>query len=66
MKNHKEKVYLPKERYYLEQEPTNRRSYSKDRKTYSRMPDNVTDDIVANNIAYQEFDYTHVMEDLED
>ncbi|WP_027631671.1 hypothetical protein [Clostridium hydrogeniformans] len=66
MKNNKTKVYLPKERDYLEQEPRNLRSYSKDRKTYSRMPDNVTDDVVVNNIAYQEFDYTHVMEELED
>ncbi|WP_050606520.1 hypothetical protein [Clostridium niameyense] len=50
------KVYLPNERGYLEQQPKTVKSYSK--KDSVILPDPVTDPIVCNNIAWQEFDYT--------
>lgn len=56
MEKDKDKLYLPKERGYLEQNPQKLRSYSG--KTFTDMPDPVEDPIVCNNIAWQEFDYT--------
>lgn len=54
----KSNIYLPKERDYMEQEPSKIRSYSEDGKTYTKLPDPVEDPIVSNNISNMEFDYT--------
>jgi hypothetical protein len=56
MDKNKDKLYAPKERGYLEQNPQNLKSYSK--KDYTIMPDTVQDPIVSQNIAWGEFDYT--------
>ena len=50
--------YLPDERGYLEDHPKKIITYSKNKKTYSRLPDNVVDPIVSNHIATWEFDST--------
>ena len=52
------KTYLPKERNYLEQNPKIIKAMSPTGKTYSKLPDNVRDPIVSNNIACPEFNYT--------
>ncbi|ABS42766.1 hypothetical protein FC826_03905 [Clostridium botulinum] len=52
------KPYLPKERDFLEQDPKIIKTMSPTGKTYSKLPDNVRDPIVCNNIAWPEFDYT--------
>ena len=56
MEKDKDKLYAPKERGYLEQNPKKFKSYSG--KTFTDMPDTVEDPIVCQNIATQEFDYT--------
>lgn len=56
MEKDKDKLYAPKERNYLEQNPENLKSYSG--KSFTDMPDPVEDPIVSQNIASQEFDYT--------
>lgn len=56
MKDNEEKVYLPKERGYLEQKPMRIKAYSA--KDYTELPDPVRSPIVCNNIAWQESDYT--------
>ncbi|HDI3057708.1 TPA: hypothetical protein PL548_003471 [Clostridium botulinum] len=52
------KPYIPKERDYLEQNPKIIKTMSSTGKTYSKLPDNVRDPIVSNNIACPEFNYT--------
>ncbi|NFN57816.1 hypothetical protein FDC19_02895 [Clostridium botulinum] len=52
------KPYIPKERDYLEQNHKIRKTMSPTGKTYSKLPDNVRDSIVSNNIACPEFNYT--------
>ncbi|EJO5348079.1 hypothetical protein NRP93_002183 [Clostridium botulinum] len=52
------KTYLPKDRDYLEQNPKIIKSMSDTGKTYSKLPDNVRDPIVSNNIVCPEFNYT--------
>jgi hypothetical protein len=54
--------YLPKERGYMDQKQKKIKAYSKS--DYTELPDPVRDPIVCNNIAWQEFDYTH--DDLND
>lgn len=56
MMDNEKKVYLPKERGYLEQKPMRIKAYSE--KDYTELPDPVRSHIVCNNIAWQEFDYT--------
>jgi len=56
MKDKEKKLYLPKERGYQEQKPMKIKAYSE--KDYTELPDPVRNDIVCNNIAWQEFDYT--------
>ncbi|AWZ47784.1 hypothetical protein [Hathewaya limosa] len=51
--------YGPNERNFLEAGNHPVKSYSKNHKSYTPLPDNVEDDIVVNNIAYSEFDYTY-------
>ncbi|GAA0717389.1 hypothetical protein GCM10008905_03010 [Clostridium malenominatum] len=52
------KTYLPDSRDYLEASQKVLKSYSAKKKDYTKLPDNVRDDIVANNIATWEFDNT--------
>ncbi|APH13352.1 hypothetical protein NPD5_2548 [Clostridium sporogenes] len=52
------KPYIPKERDYLEQNPKIIKTMSLTGKTYSKLPDNVRDPVVSNNIACPEFNYT--------
>lgn len=56
MGKNNDKIYAPKERNYLEQNPKKLKSYSG--KSFTDMPDPVEDPIVCQNIAWQEFDYT--------
>lgn len=49
--------YGPNKRDYLEQEPKEVVSCSE--KDCAKLTDNVTDNIICNNISYQEFDYTY-------
>lgn len=59
MKNYKQKPpYGPDKRDFMEAEQKEVKSYSPT-KDYTLLPDNVTDRIAVNNIAYQEFDYTY-------
>lgn len=53
----KEISYLPRERDFMDQKPHKIQVYSNAGCT--QVPDPVTDPIVSNNIACQEFDYTH-------
>jgi hypothetical protein len=53
-----DKPYVPNERDYLEANQKIVKSYSKGKKDYTKLPDNVRDPIVSNNIATWEFDYT--------
>lgn len=54
------KEYAPKERTYYK--PTSEDLISKSPDGFDTiLPNTVTDDIVVNNIAYQEFDYTEDM-----
>lgn len=55
----KNKKYAPHERDFLTQKPKEEKSYSKNKKTSTSLPDNVTDDIISNNISNVEFDYTY-------
>lgn len=57
MGDKKKTVYLPKERDFFEQQPSDIRSYSK--KDSTKLPDPVENPIVANNISCPEFDYTY-------
>lgn len=57
MKEKKKGIYLPKERDFFEQEPSDIRSHSQ--KDSTKLPDPVENDIVANNISNVEFDYTY-------
>ncbi|WP_164509067.1 hypothetical protein [Clostridium rectalis] len=50
------KVYAPEERDYLEAKQKIIKSFSK--KDYTKLPDNVRDPVVVNNIATWEFDNT--------
>lgn len=52
------KDYTPDKRSYLEQDQKKIKSYSPTGNTYSELPDNVRDPIVANNIINAELDYT--------
>lgn len=52
------KTYLPDSRDYLEATQKVIKSYSRDKKGYTLLPDNVRDDVVVNNIATWEFDNT--------
>ncbi|KAJ51740.1 hypothetical protein BD780_003300 [Clostridium tetanomorphum] len=54
----KDEPYLPSERDYLEVNQKIVKSYSKDKRDYTKLPDNVRDPIVSNNIATWEFDNT--------
>lgn len=59
MKNSKENLsYGPEKRDFMEAPQKEVKSYSP-KKDYTLLPDNVTDRIAVNNIAYQEFDYTY-------
>ena len=58
MKKKRKKVYLPKYREYEAEDPESFRAYSRDGSDYTELPNPSIDPIVANNIAYQEFDYT--------
>ncbi|BDR70802.1 hypothetical protein K144313037_22140 [Clostridium tetani] len=51
-------IYLPDERGYLEDHPKPIRTYSKNKKSSSCLPDNVVDPIVSNHISTWEFDST--------
>jgi hypothetical protein len=66
MEKDEDKLYAPKERNYLEQNPKKFKSYSG--KTFTDMPDPVEDSIVCQNIASQEFDYTsnELLEDTDE
>ena len=59
------KPYGPSLRNYLEAPLNSKVSFSKDGSTYTKLPDNVEDDIAVNNIAWQEFDYTYDNSDHE-
>ncbi len=52
------KPYLPKQRGFMENNPKTIKAYSKDKKTFTKLPDPVQDPIVSMNIAFNEFDYT--------
>lgn len=52
------KTYGPSERDYLEVNQKLVKSYSKGKKDFTKLPDNVRDPIVSNNIATWEFDNT--------
>ncbi|MEW9096382.1 MAG: hypothetical protein AB2417_14995 [Clostridiaceae bacterium] len=52
------KTYLPNDRDHLEVNQKIIKSYSPKKKDYTKLPDNVRDPIVSNNIANVEFDYT--------
>ncbi|WP_315117940.1 hypothetical protein [uncultured Clostridium sp.] len=57
----KEKInlsHLPDERDFLDVNQKVIKSYSPGKKDYTKLPDNVRDPIVSNNIANVEFDYT--------
>lgn len=59
-KNSKSKsVYLPKMRTGYRPKKHSLTSFGKETTTGSRLPSPVTDDIVVNNISYQEFDYIY-------
>ncbi|MDZ5254241.1 hypothetical protein [Clostridium sp. LIBA-8841] len=60
------KLYTPKDRTFYSPEGHDLVSYSKTGKTYSKLPSPVKDDIVCNNIAYNEFDYTEDIFDDDD
>jgi len=51
-------TFPPNMRGYLEEKPKTIKAYSKSGKTFSKLPNNVIDPIVANNIATWEFDNT--------
>ena len=51
-------IYLPDERGYLEDHPKDIKTYSKNKKSSSPLPDNVVDPVVSNHIATWEFDST--------
>ena len=55
----KDKSYGPSMRNYLDAPLDNKISFSKDKESYSLLPDNVEDDIITNNISNVEFDYTY-------
>lgn len=57
-KNDNKKPYLPDEREQAEAPPRTIKSYSPTGEDYTELPDPVKDNIVSNNIANQEFDYT--------
>lgn len=59
------KVYLPKEREFMEQEPSDIVACSEDGKSCTKLPDPVKDPIVSNNISNMEFDYTDDSKDDE-
>lgn len=48
--------YLPHKRGHLEENNKDVKSFSES--DFTKLPDNVTDPIVSNNIATSEFDYT--------
>ncbi len=54
----KNKIYLPHERDYLDQNPNTIKSHSTSGKDFTKLPNPVEDPIVSNNIANSEFDYT--------
>ncbi|MBU5485282.1 hypothetical protein KQI86_13140 [Clostridium sp. MSJ-11] len=51
-------TYLPNDRDHLEVNQKIIKSYSPGKKDYTKLPDNVRDPIVSNNISNVEFDYT--------
>ncbi|HEY5562050.1 MAG TPA: hypothetical protein VIK72_09910 [Clostridiaceae bacterium] len=55
MKN--KKPYAPNERGHFDEKPKVIKAYSE--KDYSLLPDNISDPIVVNNIATEEFDYIY-------
>lgn len=58
------KAYPPKDRAFYSPEKHDLVSYSKTGNTHTKLPNPVKDDIVCNNISYNEFDY--IEEDLLD
>lgn len=55
--NNKTKIYGPKVRDYLEENPRTIKAHSEN--DFTMLPDNVQDPIVSNNISNMEFDYTY-------
>lgn len=60
LKDHPKNVtsYLPDERGYLEDHPKTIKTYSKNKHSFSTLPDNIEDPIVTNNIDTWEFNNT--------
>lgn len=54
----KKKPYLPDVRSYYDPSPAELKSYSANGKDYITLPNPTKDDIVCNNIASWELDYT--------
>ncbi|WP_392486106.1 hypothetical protein ACER0A_011585 [Haloimpatiens sp. FM7315] len=55
--NKKGKGYGPSKRGNLEEKP--KKVFSSLKKDSGKLPDNVTDPIISNNISNNEFDYTY-------
>ena len=57
--NKNNSIYAPNIRGFMDSDPKQVHSCSKDGKSCVKLPNHVTDPIICNNIATWEFDYTY-------